>query len=195
MKKNELISEIASATGLGKRQCELLMETLLDMITRSLKNHIEVNISGLGTFAIRAKEIREDEVSMYHEGEMKRWVPVFRASKELNNRFNNDSTLSSFKERIKTKSQNQTGSFDANLNNQSKLGALGYSVQLSRYERWIILKEKAIPKYGVDQVRNHISWLVRLKKKDRHQDYRSAIFEWEYDLKRIDNLWNKVKFE
>lgn len=188
MKKSGLISEVSAITGLSKKKCELLMNSLLEIITKSLKNHIQVNISGLGMFEIRARELRADEISLYPNGDMKRWVPVFRASNELKNRFNDVGNRSTITVGMKTKSLNNTGAFDANLNNQSKLGELGYSVRLSRDERWIILKDKAIPKYGVDLVRNHISWLVRLKKKDRHQDYSSAIFEWEYDLKRIESI-------
>jgi len=188
LKKAQIVSAIASDTGLTKRTCDELMNSLLEIITTSLINHVPVEIMGLGSFDIRVREVREDNMQKAASTDIKYWRPVFTPSKEFKDRFNKEYTKSYSVEVVKNKSKNQSVTFDANLNNQSKLGELGYSIQLSRDERWDILKLKAIPRYGINEVRSHILWLVRLKKKDRHRDYSNAIFEWEYDLKRLEKI-------
>lgn len=179
---------IADRTGLEGRACDLLLTSLLEIIAKSLKNHVEVDLSGLGVFSIRVKESVEDDFGLHSSVDTRWWVPVFIPSKELKGRIDRENSGLAFTEVKRGKLKEQLVPFEASLRNQSKLGALGYNLRLSRDERWTILKDKAIPRYGRHQVRNHISWLVRLKRNDRHQDYSDAIFEWEHDLKRLDLL-------
>lgn len=184
LRKDELLARIARDTGQNLTYCTTLYNITICMITLALKNGGSVDISGFGTFSTGTRGDFGVDISEFSGMGAKNRIPIFTPSEDLVIKFNrrvepHKGTHNSTRECSAT--------FDGNLNTISKLGALGYSVQLSREERWRILTRKAIPKYGIDSVQNHIAWLIRLKKKDSHRDYRSAIFEWEYDLKKLNN--------
>lgn len=201
MKKAILVQIIASEIGISNKSCNKFVASLLEIITSSLIKHEYVELVDFGIFDVRIKNLREDQesfidVDISNKNQMR---PVFIASEKFIDRINQRVTpdlnmrttiptnkLSGVV--ISNKIKLNSPGFDANLNVKSKLGELGYSIQLPRDTRWLILKEQAIPRYGIKEIRNHIAWLVRLKKKDKHKDYSNAIFEWEYDLKRLDNL-------
>jgi len=183
LRKEELLDEIARSTGQNLTYCTTLYNITICMITLALKNEGSVDISGLGTFSTRTRSEIGMDVIEFSGMDAKSRIPIFTPSEDLVNRLNRKVEPPKV---IHNPTRECSATYDRNLNTQSKLGALGYSVQLSREERWKILVRTAIPKYGIDSVKNHISWLIRLKKKDSHRDYRSAIFEWEYDLKKLN---------
>lgn len=184
MRKEELLAKIARSTGQNLTCCTTLYNITICMITLVLKNEGSVDISGFGTFSTRSRSDFGVDINEFTGMGALNRIPIFTPSEDLLN------SLNRRVEPLKVTHNSPrecSATLDGNLNTQSKLGALGYSVQLSREERWGILTRKAIPKYGIDSVQNHIAWLIRLKKRDSHRDYRSAIFEWEYDLKKLNN--------
>lgn len=52
MNKNELISSIASATGLTKTDSAKALDAFINSVTKSLKAGNEVRLVGFGTFAV-----------------------------------------------------------------------------------------------------------------------------------------------
>ena len=50
MIKRELVSEIANKTRASKKQIELMMDSMLDIITEEVGSGNKVQISGFGTF-------------------------------------------------------------------------------------------------------------------------------------------------
>jgi nucleoid DNA-binding protein len=57
--KDALISEIAQKTDLSKKDIELVIDTLLDEITKSIKDDQKVTLTGFGTFRISKRAARE----------------------------------------------------------------------------------------------------------------------------------------
>lgn len=72
------------------------------------------------------------------------------------------------------------------LNPQSELNKLGYSIKESRVNREKILKSKAIPLLGKMNVINHIKWLIKFN--GSRSGMENAIHEWKYDLEMLKNL-------
>jgi len=59
MKKSMLINEIAQKTGLPKAEIEIVINTMLDSITESLKDREAVSFIGFGSFVPVKKNARE----------------------------------------------------------------------------------------------------------------------------------------
>lgn len=85
MTKAEIISIIATATGLTKIETEAVINGFISTIQNSLRNGEEIEIRGLGSFRIIDREPRlarnpktGDKIRL-----PKRKVPVFRPSKYL----------------------------------------------------------------------------------------------------------------
>ena len=76
-----------------------------------------------------------------------------------------------------------------NLNNVSFLGELGYTVNKGENARRFILKQ-AVQKYGKRKVADHISALIRLRKRQRDGAirYAYAIRIWQQDLNYVSFL-------
>lgn len=72
------------------------------------------------------------------------------------------------------------------LNAQSELNKLGYSIREGRANRINILKNKAIPLLGRERVINHINWLIRFNSSRNGME--NAISEWKYDLEILKRL-------
>lgn len=72
------------------------------------------------------------------------------------------------------------------LNPQSELNKLGYSIKESRANREKILKSEAIPLLGKINVVNHIKWLIKFN--GSRSGMENAIHEWKYDLEMLKNL-------
>lgn len=53
-----LIDELARQTGMSKTACKDVLETLLDVITGSLKQGEEVALTGFGTFKVQDRKSR-----------------------------------------------------------------------------------------------------------------------------------------
>lgn len=52
MNKNELINEVARKTGLSRRESEVGVQTMLDLIAKSLVKGDKVTLTGFGTFDV-----------------------------------------------------------------------------------------------------------------------------------------------
>ncbi len=58
MNKAELINRIAEKVGVSKKQSEDMLESMLDIITNSLKEGEEVTLTGFGTFSAKERSAR-----------------------------------------------------------------------------------------------------------------------------------------
>ncbi len=58
MNKNELINEVARKTGLSRRESEVGVETMLDLIAKSLVSGDKVTLTGFGTFDVGQRKER-----------------------------------------------------------------------------------------------------------------------------------------
>ena len=58
MNKNELINEIARKTGLSRRESEVGVQTVLDLIVKSLVGGEKVTLTGFGTFDVGKRKER-----------------------------------------------------------------------------------------------------------------------------------------
>ena len=58
MNKAELINRIAEKIGVSKKQSEDMLESMLDIITNSLKEGEEVTLTGFGTFSAKERSAR-----------------------------------------------------------------------------------------------------------------------------------------
>lgn len=76
------------------------------------------------------------------------------------------------------------------LNDSSFLKKLGYETTKNDKERWDILINKAIPKYGVKKVTRFLAYLIKGKvsQKNGAEKYSQAISIWRGDLEKIRDL-------
>jgi DNA-binding protein HU-beta len=58
MNKNELIMEVAKKTGLSRREAEVGVQTMLDLIAKSLVAGEKVTLTGFGTFDVGQRKER-----------------------------------------------------------------------------------------------------------------------------------------
>ena len=58
MNKAELINQISEKVGISKKQSEDMLESMLDIITKSLQNGEEVTLTGFGTFSAKERSAR-----------------------------------------------------------------------------------------------------------------------------------------
>lgn len=85
MNKNEFINEVNIKSGLTKRDCKLCLETILEIITETLKNGDSVTFSNFGKFKVDNKK----EKTMYNfktknlEVVGAKKSPAFKASENL----------------------------------------------------------------------------------------------------------------
>lgn len=91
MIKSELVNIIAARNPhLYHRDVERIVETVLDDIASALENGDRVELRGFGTFVVRHRSTRSGRnprtgASVFVE---EKWVPFFRAGKELKDRLN-----------------------------------------------------------------------------------------------------------
>ncbi|WP_261303997.1 hypothetical protein [Paenibacillus andongensis] len=81
---------------------------------------------------------------------------------------------------------------------ESPLHKLGYKITDSnRSKRWIILENEALPKLGLEKVANVIATNVKARKRQKGgaNKYSHAIFEWEYDLKKLKDTYYRRDFQ
>lgn len=93
--------------------------------------------------------------------------------------FNNYSESRALFDDKDTKSYVENAS-ELELNTQSEMNKLGYSIKVNRNTRLRILKEKAIPTLGKNNVLNHLKWLIKFNGSRRGME--NALNEWKYDL-------------
>jgi len=86
MNKAELINRIAEKVGVSKKQSEDMLESMLEIITNSLKNKEEVTLTGFGTFSAKERSARGG-VNPQNPSERIQvpavTVPKFKAGKSL----------------------------------------------------------------------------------------------------------------
>ena len=58
MNKNDLINEVARKTGLSRRESEVGVQNMLDLITSELANGSKVTLTGFGTFDVGKRKAR-----------------------------------------------------------------------------------------------------------------------------------------
>jgi DNA-binding protein HU-beta len=58
MTKSQLVSKLADAGGMGRKQVDELMNSLVDTIVKSVKKGENVKIPGLGIFRLRKMKAR-----------------------------------------------------------------------------------------------------------------------------------------
>ena len=85
MNKTELIAAVAESAGLSKKDTERVVNAALDTITNALCKGEKVQISGFGTFEVKAREARIGRNPHTKEAiEIPATkVPGFKASKTL----------------------------------------------------------------------------------------------------------------
>lgn len=86
MNKQELIDALAIKLNLGKTEAENLLHGFVDVVTESLKNGQEVNISGFGAFVVMPRSARMGVNPQHPEQKIQiaaTKVPKFRAGKNL----------------------------------------------------------------------------------------------------------------
>ena len=91
MTKADLVSEISEATGLTKVDTEAVVNGVLVTISKALQQGNGIEIRGFGTFKVREK--KERIARNPRTGEKvdvpRRFVPVFKPSRELKEIINN----------------------------------------------------------------------------------------------------------
>jgi len=86
MNKQELIDALAIKLAVGKTEAENLLHGFVDVVTESLKNGQEVNISGFGSFIVMARSARMGVNPRQPDQKIQiaaTKVPKFRAGKNL----------------------------------------------------------------------------------------------------------------
>ena len=85
MNKTELISTVAEAAGMSKKDTEQVLNTFFDTVQNTLKQKDKVQIPGFGTFEVRERAARTGRNP--HTGETieiaAAKVPAFKPGKSL----------------------------------------------------------------------------------------------------------------
>lgn len=58
MNKNELVNEVARKTGLSRRESEVGVQTMLDLIAKEIARGGKVTLTGFGTFDVGKRKAR-----------------------------------------------------------------------------------------------------------------------------------------
>jgi len=58
MNKSELINEVARKTGLSRREAEVGVQTMLDLIAKEVAKGSKVTLTGFGTFDVGKRKAR-----------------------------------------------------------------------------------------------------------------------------------------
>jgi nucleoid DNA-binding protein len=85
MTRAQIAAKISEATGLSKKETEIVVEGFISCVIESLRNNESIEIRGFGTFKNNIKEPREarnpktgEKVSL-----SKRFVPYFKVSRKF----------------------------------------------------------------------------------------------------------------
>lgn len=85
MNKQDMVNSLANATGATKVMAAQMLDTFVDLVTKSLKKGDKVTLTGFGTFEVRRRGARKG-VTAFNG---KAWstpatkVPAFKAGKGL----------------------------------------------------------------------------------------------------------------
>ncbi len=87
-----LAAEVSEATGITRREADLIVETVFDAIAGALRSGDEVEIRGFGSFRLRSRKARLTRNPRTGEQIMvpPKRVPFFRAGKALRDRLNRE---------------------------------------------------------------------------------------------------------
>ena len=91
MNKQELIAEVASKSGLAKKDAEAAVKTVFDTIENALVKGDKIQIIGFGTFETRTRKARKGRNPRKPEEVMDipaSTAPVFKAGKALKDAVN-----------------------------------------------------------------------------------------------------------
>jgi len=58
MNKNELINEVARKTGLSRKEAEVGVQTMLDLISKEIAKGKKITLTGFGTFDVGKRKAR-----------------------------------------------------------------------------------------------------------------------------------------
>jgi nucleoid DNA-binding protein len=85
MTKADLVEAIANETGVSKAHTGLIVDSLLDAVSRALSEGKHLEIRGFGTFKVRERRARRARNPRSGSEVMvpAKLVPVFKPSKEL----------------------------------------------------------------------------------------------------------------
>ena len=85
MTKADLVEEIAAQTGISRNQTAVIVDQLLDAMSRALSEGRHLEIRGFGTFKVRERRARRARNPRSGSEVMvpAKLVPVFKPSKEL----------------------------------------------------------------------------------------------------------------
>ncbi|WP_041699171.1 integration host factor subunit beta [Allorhizobium ampelinum] len=96
MIRSELIDVIAARNPhLYRQDAERIVNTILDDIAAALERGERVELRGFGIFVVRHRPARSGRNPMTGKAVFveEKWVPFFRAGKELRDRLNDDGSL------------------------------------------------------------------------------------------------------
>ena len=81
----QIAAKISDATGLSKRETEIVVEGFISCVIEALTNHDTIEIRGFGTFKNIEREPRQARNPKTGEkiNLTKRYIPAFKVSKEL----------------------------------------------------------------------------------------------------------------
>lgn len=87
-----LASEVSDATGITRREADLIVESVFDSIAGALRSGDEVEIRGFGSFRLRSRKARRTRNPRTGEQILvpPKRVPFFRAGKALRDRLNQE---------------------------------------------------------------------------------------------------------
>ena len=58
MNKSELVNEVARKTGLSRREAEVGLQTMLDLVSKELTKGGKITLTGFGTFDVGKRKAR-----------------------------------------------------------------------------------------------------------------------------------------
>jgi len=59
MNKDSLVGEIATKTDMSKKDIETVIDTMIEVITKTIKDETKVTLTGFGTFRVSKRAARE----------------------------------------------------------------------------------------------------------------------------------------
>jgi nucleoid DNA-binding protein len=85
MTKSQIVSKISDATGISKKETEIVVEGFIGVIIDCLKSNESIEIRGFGTFKNKEREARIARNPKTGESIKlnKRYIPYFKISKEF----------------------------------------------------------------------------------------------------------------
>jgi integration host factor subunit beta len=94
MTKAELVEAIAAQTGVSKKDTGIVVNLILDNISRALESSDKVELRGFGSFKVKSRRSRTARNPRSGDSVMvpAKLVPYFKASNELKARLNDGST-------------------------------------------------------------------------------------------------------